>query len=354
MPFQRTDSAIRADQRSAFPSIPGVPGWVAVLIAVTATLIGFGIDAGSGSSDLGTAFAACYILGCVAAVLAVRHSGIFTAVIQPPLLLFAAVPLGYYFLHGSPFEGLKDLLIGCGYPLVERFPLMLFTAAGVLLIGLGRWYLDTSAPSRQSEAEQPATPGRFSGMAGRLSSAFAGGTASADESGARQAAPRHTVDRSARSQRDGGRAQRRDRPAPERSHRRRPEEDMPPRTRRSTAQRAVRDDPPPQRRRPRPPQEQGLNREQGPTREQGLRTPPPGRRDPRDRREAYQPRATRPAPARDEPPYPPRARPTSHSRHSATHHPVSRVRYRASDVEDADYPESPRRRPDPDRRRYDR
>jgi hypothetical protein len=33
---------------------------------------------------------------------------------------------------------------------------------------------------------------------------------------------------------------------------------------------------------------------------------------------------------------------------------VSRVRYRGSDVEDADYPESQRRRPDSDRRRYDR
>lgn len=35
-------------------------------------------------------------------------------------------------------------MINCGYSLIERFPLMLGTAAGVLLIGLVRWYLGTA------------------------------------------------------------------------------------------------------------------------------------------------------------------------------------------------------------------
>ena len=39
---------------------------------------------------------------------------------------------------------LKDLLINCGYPLIERFPLMLGTAGAVLLIGLVRWYFGMS------------------------------------------------------------------------------------------------------------------------------------------------------------------------------------------------------------------
>ena len=77
----------------------------------------------------------------MAAVLAVRQSGIFTAVIQPPLILFCAVPGAYFLFHGAKFTGFKDLVINCGYPLIERFPLMLFTSAGVLLIGLVRWYL---------------------------------------------------------------------------------------------------------------------------------------------------------------------------------------------------------------------
>ena len=64
----------------------------------------------------------------------------FTAVIQPPLILFCAVPGAYWLFHGAKFTGIKDLLINCGYPLIERFPLMLGTAGGVLLIGLVRWY----------------------------------------------------------------------------------------------------------------------------------------------------------------------------------------------------------------------
>ena len=57
-----------------------------------------------------------------------------------PLLLFVAVPGAYFLFNGAKFTGLKDTLINCGYPLIERFPLMLFTSAAVLLIGMARWY----------------------------------------------------------------------------------------------------------------------------------------------------------------------------------------------------------------------
>ena len=86
--------------------VHGVPWWGAVLIAVSMTLAGLAIEAGWGHQELGSPFAIAYALGCVLAVLAVRRSGIFTAVIQP-LLLFVAVPLAYYLLHNSAFSGLK-------------------------------------------------------------------------------------------------------------------------------------------------------------------------------------------------------------------------------------------------------
>ncbi|OBB98134.1 hypothetical protein A5782_01695 [Mycobacterium sp. 852002-40037_SCH5390672] len=76
----------------------------------------------------------------MAAVLAVRQDGIFTTIIQPPLILFGAVPGAYWLFHDAKVGRLKDLLINCGYPLIERFPLMLGTAGGVLAIGLARWY----------------------------------------------------------------------------------------------------------------------------------------------------------------------------------------------------------------------
>ena len=99
---------------------------------------------GSGHKELTHLFAVFYISGCVVAALAVRQEGLFTAIIQPPLILFCAVPGAYWLFHGRKVGHLKDLLINCGYPLIERFPLMLGTAGGVLLIGLVRWYFGMS------------------------------------------------------------------------------------------------------------------------------------------------------------------------------------------------------------------
>jgi hypothetical protein len=121
-----------------------VPWWAALAIAITATAIGYAIDAGSGHKELTHVFAGFYIVGCLAAVLAVRQEGVFTAIIQPPLILFCAVPGAYWLFHGRQIGHLKDLLINCGYPLIERFPLMLGTAGAVLLIGLVRWYFGMS------------------------------------------------------------------------------------------------------------------------------------------------------------------------------------------------------------------
>jgi hypothetical protein len=136
---------VAADQRSALPLVPGIPWWGAALVASTLTAIGVAYDAGTGNNALGGVFTVFYALGCIAAVVAVRQSGIFTAVIQPPLILFVAVPFAYFVFHGSTFTGIKDTLINCGYPLIERFPLMFFTTATVLLVGMVRWYLGAAA-----------------------------------------------------------------------------------------------------------------------------------------------------------------------------------------------------------------
>jgi len=164
---------VAADHRSIIPGIPGVPWWAAVVIAVTGVAVGFAFDAGSGK-ELTTVFAGLYVLGCVAALLAVRQSGIFTAVIQPPLILFCAVPGAYFLFHGAKFTGVKDLLINCGYPLIERFPLMLFTSAGVLVLGLIRWYLGRfhTAAAETTDATDAAGEGGPLGLVARLTAMF--------------------------------------------------------------------------------------------------------------------------------------------------------------------------------------
>ena len=169
MPDQQTSAPIPVDQRSAFRNLRGIPAAAAVLIAVTATLLGFAVEAGSDHHDLGAVFAASYAIGCIAAVLLVRHSGIFTTVIQPPLILFVSVPTAYFLMHGSAFTGLKDVLISCGYPLIERFPLMMLTSAGVLLIGMARWYLSAGTDDALAA---PAGPGLLAGLGAKMSGFF--------------------------------------------------------------------------------------------------------------------------------------------------------------------------------------
>jgi len=336
---------VAADQRSALPHRAGVPSWGAVLIALTGTLVGLAIDAASGNGELGAPFATFFALGCIGAVLAVRQSGIFTAVVQPPLLLFVAVPLAYFLFHSSAFGGLKDIAISCGYPLIERFPLMLFTSAAVLLIGMTRWFLAMSPAGQPRDVEDDAAsmtarPRLFAGLGAALSAAFARPSANESEGSPR---PRHGSGRQSATRRP--RPERR--PAePARTRRTRPSlEDMdaPPRRRQQPTRRPARVaqppvDPPP--RRPRAVRDPG-------------RTPPPPRREPRERRDdrdQYPPRPTRSGryepyeaergyPSREPyPPHEPRVRPAP-GPSSGTHHPVSRVRYRdsaPSDVDDLD------------------
>lgn len=321
------------DQRSAHPDIPGVPPWTAVLIAVSATLAGFAIEAGLGHQELGFIFAAFYAIGCIAAVLAVRHSGIFTAVIQPPLLLFVAVPLAYFLFHGSSFTGLKDILISCGYPLIERFPLMLFTSAAVLLIGMGRWWLamgrDNTAAADRNADTSPGQPGMLAGLAAKFASFSRPATDREPRHGARVGRPprQPRPERPPRAQRPAD---------PTRSRRARSDEydGYAPRPRRQAPRGSMRDHDP--RDRPRRP------------REGERRTPPPSRRDPRERSrdDRYDaPRAPYRDPYReshrdpyDYPSEPPRRRPAP-GNSNGTHHPVSRVRYRSDEL-----PEDRRRR----------
>jgi hypothetical protein len=383
---------VETRHRSIHPNIPGVPWWAAVLIATTATAVGYAIDSGSGHKELTHVFAGFYVAGCVAAVLAVRQGGVFTTVIQPPLILFCAVPGAYWLFHGGKVGNLKDLLINCGYPLIERFPLMLGTAGAVLLIGLVRWYLGNRSPAPATSEGDTATgaqrPSFFSGMAAKLGSLLGiDPDEQTDEASDSQAAPpirraRETRASRARSSRSAKR------PTHSRSrHARPPLEDTPepvaerPRRNGRRSPTPARDleaaDPPRRsRRRPRP---------QG---EEDLRAQPPRemRRDPHSRRSPYErpaPRSSRfdPYDMYDAPdsagpaesfnryerygpsyePYEPprrRAAPTGPNGANPTHHPISRVRYRGEAAGDepreryGDEPRADRRSRSRDPRRH--
>ena len=351
-----------------------MPWWAALLIAVAASAIGYVID--SGHKELTHVFAGLYVAGCVAAVLAVRQSGVFTAVIQPPLILFCAVPGAYWLFHDGKVGRLKDLLINCGYPLIERFPLMLGTAGGVLLIGLARWYFgmsqqgnresvktkntgtDSGEDADSSVGSGPASS-LVSGIGDKLNSLL--GLKVRDKADADDAEAATTE-----SKRKPARGARGSRTSPARSNRSRSRQGRPPLD--------DEDEPPmgrPRRRRPPPPRDY----EPDPSRRSRRRPRPPvdpdareasprePRREPRSRRSPHErpaPRGSRFDPYdRYEPtpepfdsyekPYDayesydayerPRRRGAPNGSNGPTHHPVSRGRYRGAPPEDEPRPE---------------
>ena len=386
MPAQRT-TAVSDARRSAYPGIAGVPPWAAVAIAIAGTLLGVAIEAGSGHRELGASFAVCYVLGCVGAVLAVRQSGIFTAVIQPPLLLFVTVPLAYFLFRGDELSGLKGLLISCGYPLIERFPLMLFTALTVLVIGVARRYVPSQPFTEGGPTGDPGDDGAGTGLFAGLAARLFHRADSAEED-----RPRHGIDRSgggtraARASRDRG--EYRERPA--RSHRGEripPDEPRRPSARRPvrppaegsgqrSRQRPVRDPGRGESPRGEPPRGAGREERDGytPRHARGVDAPPlsgyeplrgyeprgyeprgpeprgyePRGSEPRGRepRRGYEPRRSGdPRRRYESDPNPPRRRPEPTTRRDERdHHPVSRVRYRGSEPERPEYPDHPPRR----------
>lgn len=367
MSGQRGRSPVPADQRSALPRIPGIPWWGAIVLSATFTAIGFAYDAGSGTGELSTVFAVCYVAGCLLAVLAVRRSGVFTAVIQPPLLLFAAVPTAYYLFNSAEIGGIKDLLINCGYPLIERFPLMFFTSAVVLIVGLVRWYLSLSARraaathDEADAAEEPEKPKR----------ARARARATVDETTVLDAVEETPARRGRERERPADRPSRVAATAPEESadpprrprksarpapaagtsrsrHARPPETEFgepAPRPRRRPASPAGPPVDPEPRRRPRTPSSREPRRNLPPIDSPAARGPherPERRERPRraeyerpDRTERSEPRRRR---ASDYEFDGFEARPTN-----GTHHPVSRVRYRGDDNGEPESRPAPRR-----------
>lgn len=138
---------------------------MAVLIAVACTVAGFLVDAAGGNTELTAVFSAAYVLGCLLAVLAVRYRGLFTAMVLPPLLLFASVPLAYQFLTEGGSTSIKDILLNLAIPLVNRFPAMLLATVLALAVGgLRIWQ------RRREEASSRANEGRRGTSWGRGSS----------------------------------------------------------------------------------------------------------------------------------------------------------------------------------------
>ncbi len=327
---------------SAHPNVPGVPWWGAVMIAVTATAIGFAFDA-SGGEELTRVFAVLYAIGCITAVVVVRHSGIFTSVVQPPMILFVSVPGAYFLFHGGQVNGIKDVVINCAYPLIERFPLMLLTSGIVLLIGLARWFV--GGRSDQTQPTQTAAAGGSKGIAAKFAGIFSRSVDQDEEPAPKR---RHAVNRSkSTSTTQPAKSAGRGEPTRSRRSRTPPADDSPPNPRRRSRQAAARQSDEPV----------DLPRRRS--------TPARSSRDPYERPESYERRAPHDRRSRYDsydpfeayaPPPHRRPGPSGAAVANGAHHPISRVRYRGrpTDTETLqDRPARQRSRSDAEGREYD-
>ncbi|WP_206038114.1 DUF6542 domain-containing protein, partial [Rhodococcus sp. HNM0569] len=132
--IQRARSGVPLDRRSTFPTVPGLPWWGVVCLAAGLTCVGFVVDTARGS-ELSSVFSTLYVLGCVLAVVFASNRAVFTAMVQPPLILFVGVPLAQMVVSDESSTALRDLAINVAYPLIDRFPVMLTATVLTALVG---------------------------------------------------------------------------------------------------------------------------------------------------------------------------------------------------------------------------
>jgi len=147
-------------ERSALPTVLGIPPLAAVGVAAALTALGLVIDV-LRIGGVGIVFSIAYVLGCVLAVGWVRRRNLFAPMVQPPLLLLVLIP-AVVLLLGRPAPGLAETALLIGAPLVNAFPSMAIATAATLLIGLGR-----IAVQRVDVEEDERLSGRRGGDAAR-------------------------------------------------------------------------------------------------------------------------------------------------------------------------------------------
>jgi hypothetical protein len=116
---------------SVLLTVRGVPSWAAILIALVIGAIGMLSGHSHGQYTVGWVFGAIFTVGVVLATLAVRRGSLFTAMVQPPIVLTLLVFGTFRFFggQGTIFSASK---------IVTSFPIMAVATGVALLLGLVR------------------------------------------------------------------------------------------------------------------------------------------------------------------------------------------------------------------------
>lgn len=116
---------------SVLSAVRGLPSWAVIVLALVLTLGGTAID-GATTGNLAWGLRIGFYLGVVLAALAVRRASIFTAMVQPPLVLVFGIVVG-----GMLFTNTGGLY-GTALKIIGTFPTMAIGTALAVLIGLIR------------------------------------------------------------------------------------------------------------------------------------------------------------------------------------------------------------------------
>src|ERR1700712_327037 len=76
------------EDASALSTVRGIPSWAAILVALALTAFGSAIDA-IATGTLSWGFRLGFVAGVGLAALVIRRASIFTAMVQPPLVMVA-------------------------------------------------------------------------------------------------------------------------------------------------------------------------------------------------------------------------------------------------------------------------
>ncbi len=116
---------------SVILTVRGAPSWAAILIALVIGVVGMVAGHSGGQYRVGWVFGAIFTIGVALATLAVRRSSLFTAMVQPPILLTLIVFVTFRLFgsQGTIFSASK---------IVTSFPIMAVATGVALLLGLVR------------------------------------------------------------------------------------------------------------------------------------------------------------------------------------------------------------------------
>ncbi len=133
-----------------FRNVRGWPSWAVIVLALALTLGGTAVD-GFTTGVLAWGLRLGFYAGVVLAAIMVRRASIFTAMVQPPLVLVVGIVIG-----GMLFADIGGLY-GTALKIIGTFPTMAIGTAAAVLIGLIRILAQPLKSAARSSTRSPAS-----------------------------------------------------------------------------------------------------------------------------------------------------------------------------------------------------